>query len=205
MMADQESDHGRDYDDWFDEPAPPPERRRRGTWRAAVEESDEDAWTVPVEREPRRPREPIVIGGRTLTPTQLAIAAASAVVLLFAVLAAAGVFSSGGTPQATPPTTPRTISTPTTTPATTPTPPAKPTVRVPTTTLKSGDTGAQVKLLQRALVALGYSPGTPDGSFGPATKQALIAFQTAQGLTADGVAGPKTLAALKQALAGKSG
>ena len=204
-MADHESDHDRDYDDWFDEPAPPPERRRRGSWRAPVEESVEDAWTVPVEREPRGPREPIVIGGVTLTPRQLAIAVASAVVLLFAVLAAAGVFSGGGTPATSPPTTPRTISTPTTTPTTTATPPAKPTVHVPTTTLKSGDSGAQVKLLQRALVALGYKPGTPDGSFGPATKQALIAFQTAGSLTADGVAGPKTLAALKQALTAKSG
>jgi Putative peptidoglycan binding domain len=206
-MADHESDRGPDYDDWFDEPAPPPERRRRGTWRAPAEEPDDDSWTVPVGREPRRPREPIVIAGRTLTPRQLAIAAVSALVLLFAILAAAGVFSSS--PQNTlPPTTPRTISTPTTTPTTptTTTPaPATPKVRVPTTTLKQGDSGAQVKLLQKALTTLGYQPGTADGSFGPATKQALLAFQTAQGLTADGVAGPKTLAALKQALTAKSG
>jgi murein L,D-transpeptidase YcbB/YkuD len=204
-MADHESDRGPDYDDWFDEPAPPPERRRRGAWRTSVEESDEDAWTVPATREPRPARQPIVIAGRELTPRQLAIAAVSVLAVFFAILAAAGVFSSS--PQKTiPPTTPRTISTPTTTPSTTPTTtPAAPTVRVPTTTLKEGDSGAQVKLLQRALAALGYQPGKADGSFGPSTKQALVAFQTAQGLTADGVAGPQTLAALKRALTAKSG
>jgi Putative peptidoglycan binding domain len=204
-MADHESDRGPDYDDWFDEPAPPPERRRRGAWRAPVEELDADAWTVPVSREPRSPRQPIVIGGRELTPRQLAIAAVSVLVVLFAILAAAGVFSNS--PQKTvPPTTPRTISTPTTTtPTTTRTQTPAPTVRVPTTTLKQGDSGAQVKLLQKALAALGYQTGKADGSFGPATKQALVAFQTAQKLTADGVAGPKTLAALKTALSAKSG
>jgi Putative peptidoglycan binding domain len=205
-MADHESDRGPDYDDWFDEPAPPPERRRRGTWRTPVDESDEDAWTAPASREPRPTREPLMIGGRALTPRQLAIAAGSILVLLFAILAAAGVFSSNP-PKTAPPTTPGTISTPTTTPTTAPTTttPAAPKVRVPTTTLKPGDTGSQVKLLQSALTRLGYQPGTPDGSFGPTTKQALLAFQTAQGLTADGVAGPKTIAALKRALTAKSG
>ena len=72
--------------------------------------------------------------------------------------------------------------------------------RPPTATLKPGATGAQVKLLQRALASLGYSTGVVDGQYGPATKQAVTAFQKADGLTADGIFGPKTLQALTRAL-----
>jgi peptidoglycan hydrolase-like protein with peptidoglycan-binding domain len=66
--------------------------------------------------------------------------------------------------------------------------------------LKPGDSGAQVKLLQRALAGLGYSVGVADGVYGPSTEAALTRFQKANGLTADGLLGPKTLAALRQAL-----
>jgi hypothetical protein len=190
-----------DFDDWFDEPEPAPPPRRRG--RRAESDSQEDAWVVPDEQAERRRRprrEPVVIAGRELTPGQLAIIGASAIALLLAILAAAGVFSSGSTtpttlatPPATNPVTQSTPSTPNTT--------KKPAAQAPSTTLKPGDTGAEVTRLQKALAALGYSPGAPDGSYGPGTKQAVIDFQTAQGLVADGVVGPKTLAALQQALA----
>ena len=53
---------------------------------------------------------------------------------------------------------------------------------------------------QRALSSLGYSAGALDGSYGPATKQAVAGFQGARGLTADGIFGPKTLQALRRAL-----
>ena len=78
----------------------------------------------------------------------------------------------------------------------------RPTTRVapPATTLNPGARGTQVRVLQRALVKLGYSPGTIDGAYGPTTRRALETFQTASGLTADGVLGAKTLAALTQAL-----
>lgn len=54
--------------------------------------------------------------------------------------------------------------------------------------------------LQRALLALGRNPGPLDGKFGALTRKALVAFQANAGLKADGIAGPKTVAALRQAL-----
>lgn len=63
-------------------------------------------------------------------------------------------------------------------------------------TLRRQDSGLQVKRLQRRLKDAGFSPGEIDGDFGVATEAAVIAFQKANGLLADGIAGPKTLAAL---------
>ena len=57
-----------------------------------------------------------------------------------------------------------------------------------------------MKALQQALATLGFSPGKPDGTYGPATQQALKAFQKAHNLTADGIVGVQTLAALTSAL-----
>ena len=62
--------------------------------------------------------------------------------------------------------------------------------------LKKGDAGDSVELLQRALAAKGFSPGALDGDFGPKTDGAVRAFQTAVGLTADGVSGVDTWKAL---------
>jgi hypothetical protein len=60
-------------------------------------------------------------------------------------------------------------------------------------TLQQGFTGPAVKTLQAALNGHGARPPlTADGVFGPATKAALMAFQTAQHLTADGICGPLT-------------
>ena len=67
----------------------------------------------------------------------------------------------------------------------------------PTATLKPADTGAQVQTLQRELNGLGYTVGSIDGTYGPATVSAVKAFQQANGLTPDGVVGSKTLAALR--------
>jgi peptidoglycan hydrolase-like protein with peptidoglycan-binding domain len=67
---------------------------------------------------------------------------------------------------------------------------------LPAATSKPGDTGTQVKKLQRALKALGYSVGAVDGQYGPTTKEAVASFQHDAKLTADGVFGPKTLDAL---------
>lgn len=55
--------------------------------------------------------------------------------------------------------------------------------------------------LQALLSYLGYSPGAVDGISGPQTCAAVRAFQAAAGLTADGIPGIKTWAALKEAVA----
>jgi len=115
-------------------------------------------------------------------------------VLLLIGLAAGGVFS-GGSSRKTNNTTPPTTTNGPTTPTTTTTP--KPTVTAPTVALKPGDTGAQVKDLQRSLASLGYAPGKIDGVYGTKTTDAVKSFQKAEGLVEDGVVGPKTLAALQ--------
>lgn len=61
-------------------------------------------------------------------------------------------------------------------------------------TLKYGSSGSRVTELQNNLKKLGYAVGTVDGKFGAATKRAVIAFQSANGLKPDGLAGAQTLA-----------
>lgn len=58
------------------------------------------------------------------------------------------------------------------------------------TTLRRGDRGENVKLMQRGLRVI------IDGIFGPKTEQVLRDFQSDAGLVADGICGPKTWAAL---------
>ena len=66
-------------------------------------------------------------------------------------------------------------------------------------TLRRGDTGQSVRDLQQKLKNLGYYTGTVDGDFGAGTESALKAFQRANGLSADGVAGSKTMSTLSTA------
>jgi peptidoglycan hydrolase-like protein with peptidoglycan-binding domain len=54
-----------------------------------------------------------------------------------------------------------------------------------------------VAAAQRTLADLGYYLGAVDGKRGSALRSAVMAFQKVQGLGADGVVGPATLAALK--------
>ena len=69
--------------------------------------------------------------------------------------------------------------------------------------LKQGSTGEAVKTMQTMLIACGYSCGNTgaDGDFGNNTLAGLKAFQTAAGLTVDGIYGEKTKAALEKAYA----
>lgn len=83
----------------------------------------------------------------------------------------------------------------------TPTPPPEPTeVPSPTitpnkaySTLQHGDRGNDVRKLQERLIELGYLPeGAADGAYGYQTTRAVRAFQEANGLARDGVAGIAT-------------
>lgn len=73
-------------------------------------------------------------------------------------------------------------------PAPKPTIPNKPTVR-------RGSKGEYVTLLQELLSVNGYILKV-DGDFGPTTEKTVKAFQQANGLTVDGIVGPKTWEAL---------
>ncbi len=68
-------------------------------------------------------------------------------------------------------------------------------------TLRLGDTGPFVQQLQEMLASLGFYSGPIDQSFGSLTEQAVRAFQRTHGLTADGIVGPRTWAALDLAVA----
>ncbi len=69
-----------------------------------------------------------------------------------------------------------------------------------TRTLRRGLSGEDVRQLQDLLRSAGFDPGTSDGDFGPATHDAVVAFQRSQGLEPDGAAGPITIAALTRAV-----
>lgn len=60
-------------------------------------------------------------------------------------------------------------------------------------TLKSGDSGAQVKALQARLKELGYYTTSLDSDYGYRTTAAVSAFQRANKLTVTGTANPTTL------------
>jgi hypothetical protein len=185
-----------DPDDWFADPARPAPRRARQSARASQAGAGEDDW---IDDGPRMRRPgPAFIASLPDRWVKVGAGVLVFLVLLIGWLSLKGVFSSS-TPTPSPTTTQvaTTPITPTTTPA------AAPTIPIPTAPLKPGDTGAQVKRLQRALAQLGYTVGTVDGDYGTGTKTAVEQFQTASNLTADGVFGPATQTALIAAL--KSG
>lgn len=87
----------------------------------------------------------------------------------------------------------------------TPTPPATPrpeptlTPNLSYSNLQNGSRGNNVRKLQNRLIELGYLPeGSADGAFGSQTRRAVISFQKANGLTADGIAGDATQTHLYQ-------
>lgn len=62
--------------------------------------------------------------------------------------------------------------------------------------LKKGSTGSTVKSLQTKLKNWGYYKGSIDGIYGSQTVEAVKYFQRRNGLTADGIVGKKTAAAI---------
>lgn len=62
----------------------------------------------------------------------------------------------------------------------------------PAPTLRRGDAGPEVLALQQRLDELGYWLGTPDGTFGALTQQAVYALQGVADLERDGVVGAST-------------
>lgn len=86
------------------------------------------------------------------------------------------------------------------TPAPTPTPTPQPSIN--NDVLSIGDTGEDVRELQEWLVKLGYNVGSkgPDGDFGSKTYAAVIDFQRKHNLKDDGIVGPLTKKAIKEAI-----
>lgn len=70
--------------------------------------------------------------------------------------------------------------------------------------LRYGSRGDKVKELQQKLKRWGYYTGSIDGIFGSGTQAAVKNFQKKTGLTADGIVGPKTAAALGMNLTSSS-
>lgn len=189
----------------------------------------EDDWFASVADEPAGPEEPVwhdepAVEPYEPSPPGLGRRQVAVVLAVLVVVAVAGVViigvraiggdsgggegttavtttqEPGGTATETTPTTPTETDGTTTTPETTS--PDTTTDAVPTgTILRSGASGDSVTALQQALTTLGFDPGTVDGKYGAATEQAVTAFQQSKDLTADGIAGPKTIAAINEALA----
>ena len=147
--------------------------------------------------------------------------APAAAVLLLRDGAEAPVTTAPESPVVATPTPTETDPVQTTTPSTTPTEttPAAPGADAPTytlpegTKLQRGESVGESDLtvstdpeliaeLQRALTTAGFDAGTPDGTFGQNTEEAVVAFQQANGLSPDGIVGPETAAALSRAVAG---
>ena len=88
------------------------------------------------------------------------------------------------------------IASATATPKVTATPKPTATPAIPDRSLRSGDTGNDVKTLQKRLNELGYGIGQADGLYGDATKRAVRDYQEDQGFDADGIAWPGVWTAL---------
>ncbi len=65
---------------------------------------------------------------------------------------------------------------------------------------KIGQSNPDVVALQKRLIKDGFLKGSATGYFGPATKAAVMAYQTKHGLSPLGVIGPSTRNLLNQGI-----
>ena len=100
------------------------------------------------------------------------------------------VFGATATPN------PQAVTTPTPRIEVTPTPAPQEPVQTSYKTLRKNDQGAEVIMLQQALVELGYLSGATDGIYGTGTMTAVKNFQKDHELDDDGIAGQQTLSLL---------
>jgi hypothetical protein len=170
---------------------PPDEGSREEDWLREqwLEEPTEE--TPPSSRRPARPEPP--------RPDRRVLALVAAAALVLAIILAFVLGDDGEGDQAGP-NAPAVTETDTATATTTETEPSD--VVPEGQTLSEGDSGRPVRQLQRALAALGYDVAT-DGDYGPATTEAVTAFQEDEDLEADGVAGTRTIRAINEALANR--
>jgi hypothetical protein len=213
----EQEEGGRDDDwlteqddfDWLDDPR---------YYEVGPAEESEQPGRAGRERVPAGAREkqaPAAPSAVVMRRRRIAAIAAFAIVVAVGIGIAVAVGGGGGgsnntpavepTPQPTPPAPPAATPPSPTPPAAQPTPqPAQSLPKVtlpPNGQLAQGDNGPQVVALQKVLKGLGFYDGKPDGDFGPATKDAVVAFQTDHGLSPDGIVGSTTADKLNAAAA----
>ena len=203
-------------DDWGESPTKRTDRRGASPVSRELPSLEGD---LRRDRAPDRPTRPVVAGDahRAVVERRRLVAGVVVVVVLaLAVVVAVLLLRGGGqtpvtaVPEPTTTTTAPREDNPSLTP-TTPSPSPRSTTpstgasafTLPEgTKLRRGEGDpAVIEELQEALVKAGYDPGPADGTYGRRTEAAVVAFQQANGLSADGVVGPETASALNSAVA----
>jgi hypothetical protein len=210
-------------DDWSENATERAERRRATPAYLEPPGREEDFWRHPTADLPARPVAAaeahraiverrrlvaglmfvVVLGLAVVIPVLLLRGGGEAPVALGPASTTTTTPAPGETSRSTAPTAPSTTPS-TTPPSTTPSTPGASTFTLPEGTklqLGEGDP-AVIEELQQALSTAGYDPGPADGTFGRRTEAAVVAFQQANGLSADGVVGPETASALNGVVAG---
>jgi hypothetical protein len=195
--------------DWGDERRADPSRRNRGEdpgRRSRDRAGGEDAVDQPTAAAP-----PSADAHRLAVVRRRRAIALVALFALALIGVGIGVTAlRDGDPATSPTTAPAVVTQPPIAPeppaaSTTPETPAESptlTIELPASgPLGSGDRGEEVETLQTGLAALGHDPGEVDGIFGDATQEAVLAYQRANDLEADGIVGPATVKKLNATLA----
>jgi peptidoglycan hydrolase-like protein with peptidoglycan-binding domain len=142
-------------------------------------------------------------GGSGAVRVAIALVVVGAIAVFVGVASSFGAEPSDALPPAAAPTSAPTSAepAPTTTPpgSTTPAPAPAPAPPPEPQSLRLDDEGPRVLEVQQRLTELGYWLGEVDGHYGQLTRQAVMAFQKAEDLSRDGVAGPRTREALSTA------